>query len=219
MAAEFDRKKYFVSLVIFVAAAFLTGFVAGVNYGGGGQGASDTRQDADLQQGDGQDTAPTKHAEAPDFTLETLDGEETLCVGDFAGSDFVLFITITTCPICRMQIDELKKIYKDYAGKGVKFANAVIAETDEFGGRMILEDDILQYIEETKIPSQVYMDNEDTIAGDYKLETVPVMAFISKEGHLMYQRPFTYANDLSKILDALIAGKKIDTSGMKTVVG
>ena len=119
----------------------------------------------------------------------------------------------------RRQVDELKKIYDKETSKGVKFATAIIAETDEFGGRMILEDDVLEYIEQTKTPFPVYMDEMDTIAEDYGVQTVPLLAFISKEGRLAFTRPFTYAADITRILDALIAGEDIDTSGMETVTG
>ena len=101
----------------------------------------------------------------------------------------------------------------------MKFINGVIAETDEFGGRMILEDDVFDYVRESGIPFITYMDEDDTLVTDYNIQTVPFLAFITPEGHLALTRPFTYAQDVSRILDALIAGRKIDTTGMETVIG
>jgi hypothetical protein len=101
----------------------------------------------------------------------------------------------------------------------VKFINGVIAETDEFGGRFVLEDDVMEYQEESGIPFPAYMDSEDTLAGDYNVQTVPVLAFVTKEGRLMLVRPFTYTKDIARIIDALIAGRQIDTSDMETVAG
>jgi hypothetical protein len=121
--------------------------------------------------------------------------------------------------VSRRQVDELKKIYDKEAARGVKIVTAIIAETDEFGGRMILEDDVFEYIEQTKVPFPVYMDEMDAIVGDYGVQTVPMLAFISKGGKLAFTRPFTYAADITRILDALIAGEDIDTSGMETVAG
>jgi hypothetical protein len=63
------------------------------------------------------------------------------------------------------------------------------------------------------------MDSGDTLAQDYRVETVPFLAFVTPEGKLALTRPFTYKKDVAKILDALIAGRGIDTSGMETVVG
>lgn len=101
----------------------------------------------------------------------------------------------------------------------MKFINGVIAQTDEFGGRMILEDDVFDYVRESGIPFTAYMDEEDTLATDYNIQNVPVLAFITPGSRLALTRPFTYARDVSRILDALIAGRKIDTAGMETLTG
>lgn len=84
---------------------------------------------------------------------------------------------------------------------------------------MILEDDVLIYVEESGLPFPVYMDEEDTVAGDYSVPNVPLTVFITKEGKVKLARPFTYAEDLAKIIDALAADKEIDTSGMQTLSG
>ena len=117
------------------------------------------------------------------------------------------------------QVDELKDVYKNYKDKNIKFANAVIAETDEFGSRLISEDDVYEYVKRTKLPFPVYMDEADMLVRDYNIETVPFIAFVTGEGGLMLTRPFTYGKDIIRILDALIAGRQIDATGMETIDG
>ncbi len=81
------------------------------------------------------------------------------------------------------------------------------------------EADVADYIEESGVPFPAYADTEDSIARDYEILSVPFLAFITKDGLLMLTREFTYAKDVSRILDALIAGTEIDTSDMETVAG
>jgi len=121
--------------------------------------------------------------------------------------------------VCARQVDELKEVYKNYEGKGVKFINAVIAETDEFGSRLISEDDVYEYVKRTGLPFPAYTDEADTLSRDYSVESVPAFAFITNQGKLMLTRPFTYGKDVARILDALIAGRRIDTVGMETLDG
>jgi thioredoxin-related protein len=121
--------------------------------------------------------------------------------------------------VCRSQVDELKAIYEKYSGRGVQFLNAMIPETDEFGMKLLNEDSVLVYVQETKTPFPVYMDSNDGLADSYAVPSVPFLAFITGEGKLMLTRPFTYKDDVAKILDALISGREIDTSGMPTASG
>lgn len=81
------------------------------------------------------------------------------------------------------------------------------------------EADVDDYIVESGVPFPAYADIEDSIARDYEILSVPFLAFITKDGRLMLSRGFTYAKDVSRILEALIAGKEIDTSDMETVAG
>lgn len=164
------------------------------------------------------DTAKA-YPDAPDFSLETPGTHAAVKLKDFAGSTVALLITTTTCPICRKQIDELKTIHKNYTDKGVKFINGVIPQMDDLGTRWIVEDEVLEYVAQSGLPFPAHMDKEDTLAESYGVETVPVLAFITPRGRLMLTRTFTYAKDVSKILDALIEGTRVDTSGMETLVG
>ena len=141
-------------------------------------------------------------------------------VGEFAGADVVMLVSTVGCPVCRRQIAELKTIHRQYSDKGVKFINAVIAEADDFGKRSLPpEDSLARYGNETGIPFPVYLDVPNALADSYDVKKVPVLAFITREGGLALTRPFTYWRDVSNILDALIAGKEIDTSGMDTKPG
>jgi hypothetical protein len=84
---------------------------------------------------------------------------------------------------------------------------------------MINEDDVYEYVKRTGLPFGAYMDEADTLSRDYGVETVPVLAFVTAEGRLALTRSFTYKEDVVKILDALIAGGRIDITGMKTLDG
>ena len=211
------RGTYAGSLVIFVAAAFSVGLVTGVNIAGTGGKAEEPCPVENPPAAAIVKT--TEYPEAAGFTLTEVETGESLSLKELKGTNSVMLIATTTCPVCREQIDELKTIYEKYKEKGIRFFEAIIGEADESGLRFVDEVQAEEHVRESGLPFPAYIDEIDEIPAGYTFESVPVLAFITKEGRLMAQRPFTYASDVAKILDALMAGKTIDTSSMKTRTG
>jgi peroxiredoxin len=225
------RGTYVCSMVVFIAAAFSVGLVAGVNIAkpekqaaqpcplenqkpDGGKGDSGKQQPEG-----GPEAAAPAYPAAPGFALTGVETGEAISLEDLAGSNVLMLIATTSCPVCRDQIDELKKLYETYKAKGVKFIEAIIGEADESGLRFVDEVKAIKHVKDSGLPFPAFIDEVDEIPANYGVEAVPVLAFITKEGRLMLTRPFTFEADISKILDALITGKPIDISGMKTQTG
>ncbi len=225
------RGTYVCSLAIFVAAAFSIGLVTGVNIAGPGKQAAQPCPSNNQKPENGGKDPVKKNGEqnpaakgpeypaAPEFAVTNPDTGDEMSLEILAGSHALMLVVTTSCPTCREQIDELKKVYETYKAKGVKFFEAIVPEEDESGFRTVDEFAAAEHVRDSGLPFPSFIDEMDEIVANYNIESVPFLAFITKEGRLMATRPYTFAADVSKILDALIAGRTIDTSGMETKVG
>jgi len=215
-------------MVVFIAAAFSVGLVTGVNIAGS-NGKTEEPCPVENPPAGGKDDSgklpvaavvkTPEYPAAPGFALTGVETGEAISLENLAGSNVLMLVATTSCPVCREQIDELKKLYETYKARGVRFIEAIIGEADESGLRFVDEVKASNHVKDSGLPFPAYIDEVDEIPAAYNVETVPVLAFITKEGRLMLTRPFTQASDVAKILDALIAGRPIETSGMKTKTG
>jgi hypothetical protein len=216
-------------MAIFVAAAFSVGLVTGVNISKpekqSGQPCAVDNQNPDngkdpvKKNGEQSPVATPEYPAAPEFAVTNPETGDEMSLETLAGSNALMLIVTTSCPVCREQIDELKRIYKTYSAKEVKFFEAIIPEADESGFRLVDELAAAEHVRDSGLPFPSFIDEMDELAASYNVESVPFLAFITKEGRLMATRPFTYAADVARILDALMAGRAIDTLNMETKAG
>ncbi len=109
---------------------------------------------------------------APDFTLETLDGE-TFQLSDHLGkTPIVLNYWATWCGPCRREIPVLQAAYEHYEGD-ILFLGVDLAEDPEV---------VQAYVDDIGMTFTVPMDVDQVAAERYNIHGLPTTFFIDRDG-------------------------------------
>ncbi len=114
-----------------------------------GQAEETKERPAEEQEAMKAEVGPGEGMIAPDFTLQALDGS-TVTLSEYRGRVVVLWFMIPVgCPICQVQVEDLKRIYEEYMDRVV-----VIAVTPlDYEG---VEEDMMKFAEERGRPEWIY---------------------------------------------------------------
>jgi len=118
--------------------------------------------------------APQKGFLAPDFTLETLDGE-TVTLSDLRGQAVLVNFWATWCPPCRAEMPAFQEAYQDYEDQGfvIVAVNATLQDNPA---------DIAAFIAEYGLSFPVVLDVEGVANRLYQVQSLPTSFFIDKDG-------------------------------------
>ena len=114
---------------------------------------------------------------APDFSLETLDGE-VVSLSELKGEKVILNFWATWCPPCREEMPEMQKFY-DAHQDDVKVIAVNFNEKDE---------KVKDYLEEFGYTFPSPLDSDGATGTDYGVITLPTTYFINSEGIIQEQR-------------------------------
>ena len=112
---------------------------------------------------------------APEFTLETLDGD-SITLSDFNGKVVMIDFWASWCPPCRQEAPSLAQVYKEYQDKGVEFIGISIWD------RL---NDAKDYDHVFGITYPTGLDSKGTILVDYSVRGIPEKVFIDAQGQLI----------------------------------
>lgn len=117
---------------------------------------------------------PKGSGRAPDFTLETFDGEP-ITLSDLKGQVVVINFWASWCPPCREEAAYLEATWREYKERGVVFIGVDYVDTDA---------EALAYIKEFDITYPNGPDLGTRIAQAYRIQGVPETFFVAKDGTL-----------------------------------
>lgn len=115
---------------------------------------------------------------APDFQLETLEGQ-LLQLSDFRGDYVILNLWATWCPPCRAEMPHMQDFYDDYKDKGVTIL-AVNLTTQE-RNRNAVEPFVK---EEFQLTFPVVLDVDGQVRSMYQAYSIPTTYFIDPQGKI-----------------------------------
>lgn len=110
---------------------------------------------------------------APDFELETIDGE-AVKLSDFRGEKVLLNFWATWCPPCRAEMPDMQKYYEDHDDAVILAVNLVETE-QKF-------DAIGEFIEEYGVSFNVLLDESTDVANIYDAHALPTSYLIDSYG-------------------------------------
>ena len=119
-----------------------------------------------------------------DFTLNSIDQEETIKLSDLRGKIVMVDFWSSWCPPCRQEAPELQKAYEDFQDQDVEFVGIAIwdvdSETRKFKNAYGLEYPIL-------------VDPRGAIAVEWGVLGLPEKFFLNREGEVVkkYVGPMT----------------------------
>ncbi len=121
---------------------------------------------------------------APNFTVETAEGEE-VSLHDFFGKPIVLNFWASWCGPCKMELPDFQDAYEKYAGE-VQFL--MVNMTD---GMQETKEIAMKFMEDAGYTLPVYYDTAQDAAYTYTVYSLPTTFFISADGE-----PVAYAQGM-----------------------
>ncbi|MBY7143569.1 TlpA family protein disulfide reductase [Virgibacillus sp. NKC19-3] len=124
---------------------------------------------------------------APEFEMETLDGEK-ITLSELKGKKVILNFWATWCPPCRDEMPEMQKFHEAY-GDEVEILAVNLTDTETS------KQDVVDYRNEYEYTYTIPLDTDSTVSDDYKAITVPTTYFVGTDGTIQAPRkvgPMTY---------------------------
>ena len=131
---------------------------------------------------------------APDFSLETLDGE-AVSLSELKGEKVILNFWATWCPPCREEMPEMQKFY-DAHQDDIKIIAVNFNEKDK---------KVVEFLDEFGYTFPAPLDRDGATGTDYGVITLPTTYFINTDGVIQEPRhvgPMDY-EFMEEMLDTL----------------
>jgi cytochrome c biogenesis protein CcmG/thiol:disulfide interchange protein DsbE len=142
--------------------------------------------------------APQKGFLAPDFTLETIDGN-AVQLSDLRGQAVLLNLWASWCSPCRKEMPAMQRIYEKYQGQDF----TILAVNVTYQDNLI---DAQNFIQELGLTLPILLDQQGSVARQYQLHSLPTSFFIGKDGiikEIVVGGPMSEALLESRIQDLL----------------
>lgn len=111
---------------------------------------------------------------APDFSLDSLDGE-SVQLSQLRGQVVLINLWTTWCPPCRKEMPAIQRLHDKYAEKGLTILSVNATNQDS---RASAE----EYIRESGLTFTVLMDVDGSVSRAYQLQALPTTFFIDRDG-------------------------------------
>ena len=115
-----------------------------------------------------------KGNKAPNFELETLDGE-TVSLEDYLGEKIILNFCATWCPPCRTEMPDMQKFHSE-TGATILAVNLIETEKSEDGVR--------EFLEEYGVTFTVLADADTRVSTLYNASALPTSYLINTKGEV-----------------------------------
>ena len=111
---------------------------------------------------------------APDFTLDTLQGEK-VTLSHLRGKIVVVNFWATWCLPCRKETPALEKAYEQYEDSGMVILGVNLTDQDSVS-------DVESFVQEFKLTYPILLDRDGSVSNLYQIEGLPTTFFINREG-------------------------------------
>jgi len=118
--------------------------------------------------------APQKGFLAPDFTLETGDGE-TVRLSELRGRPVVVNFWTSWCPPCREEMPALQRVFRDYQERDMVILGLNSTVQDERG-------EALAFAIEQGLTFPILLDESGEATRLYQVRALPTTFFIDAQG-------------------------------------
>lgn len=185
------NKKWFGSIIALAVIAAMVGIML-KNTANDGLSGQKKQLERELTQSETQEEAETgtaaepeegiaKGEAAPDFTLETLDGEE-LTLSELRGEKVILNFWASWCGPCRAEMPHMQEYYEKEAGKAGVRVIAVNLSTSERGNKEKVMENIQSFVDEFGLTFPIPLDTDGEQMDVYRVITIPTTYIIDTSG-------------------------------------
>jgi peroxiredoxin len=132
---------------------------------------------------------------APDFTLQTIDGD-TVTLSNLRGKPVMLIFWDTHCPACESQTPFVQAFYDEWSSEKVAVLTIAVGES-----AAVVQD----FVGSQGFTYPVLLDQQARVAQTYGIPGVPVTFFIDAEGIAKAYKigPFQSREEIESALDTV----------------
>jgi cytochrome c biogenesis protein CcmG/thiol:disulfide interchange protein DsbE len=116
-----------------------------------------------------------KGNQAPNFTLESLEGE-SITLSELKGKPIFINFWASWCDPCKLEMPHIQAAYDQY-GDQIQFIMINAIEVDSL-------EDVHAYMNEAGLDFPVYPDHKDVVHQKYHVEGWPTSFFIDRNGRI-----------------------------------
>lgn len=118
--------------------------------------------------------APRQGFLAPDFTLNTIEGE-IITLSTLREQAVLVNLWATWCPPCRAEMPAIQKLYDEYKDQGFDVLAINMTYQDDFSA-------ISPFVQENGLTFPILIDQTGEVARKYELRSLPSSFFIDRDG-------------------------------------
>ena len=123
----------------------------------------------------GQSPSVAESDQAPNFTMEDLNGNNVM-MSDYKGKTVLLLFMTTWIHDCWKMIPHMKEIYSLYNSKGLVLFNVDIMESKKKAER---------FANEYSVPYPTLLDKDGEVSRVFGVMSVPLVVLINSEGRII----------------------------------
>jgi cytochrome c biogenesis protein CcmG, thiol:disulfide interchange protein DsbE len=135
---------------------------------------------------------------APDFHVETLDGD-VLTLSDLRGRPVVLNFWATWCPPCRAEMPAFERVFRELGGEGVEIVAVNATSQDSRAAAA-------EFVEDYGLTFPIGLDVSGELQREYLVRALPTTFFVDREGiirEVVIGGPLAEAHLRSAVADLL----------------
>ncbi len=118
--------------------------------------------------------SPREGFSAPDFTLETLDGNQ-ITLSDLHGKIVLVNFWASWCPPCRAEMPAIERVYRSYRDLGLEVLAVNTTNQDDVAAAAA-------FIQELGLTFPIPLDRSGAVSASYNLRGLPSSYFIDHQG-------------------------------------
>ncbi|HSJ38553.1 MAG TPA: redoxin domain-containing protein [Planococcus sp. (in: firmicutes)] len=113
---------------------------------------------------------------APDFTLQTLDGEEAK-LSNFRGKPVFINFWATWCPPCRAEMPDMQELYENM---DIEILAVNLTNTEKS------EDGVSSFVDEMGLTFPIPMDPQGELSTAYNVKAYPTSYLVDADGKIRF---------------------------------
>lgn len=119
-------------------------------------------------------SAPRQGFKAPNFTLQTLDGQ-TITLSSLRGKSVLINLWASWCPPCKSEMPSFERVYNDYKNQGFVILAVNATNQDTLSNAR-------DFVNQNQLTFPILLDNDGKVSQLYQLRSLPTSFFVDKNG-------------------------------------